>query len=153
MECKYCNRTFSHKNSLRLHQTTAKYCLAIQQRHADSLDMSTPSTTNPGCSGCGKAMSRQNLLKRHEEKCCAVSYVRGLMKEREEEMKAKEAELQDEMENNVQKRVDIYHRDRLGIVGTMNMKKLEPHREQFILPKDETLEMFIQILDTCIDFF
>jgi hypothetical protein len=60
MDCKFCNRTFSSKTNLNVHQQNAKYCLKIQNKNAKE---------EFKCIGCTKVFTRNYDYKRHKEKC------------------------------------------------------------------------------------
>jgi len=59
MDCIYCHKSFSNKNNLLRHQTTAKYCLKIQGRSNDTFK----------CKFCNKIYSQKLDLERHMIRC------------------------------------------------------------------------------------
>jgi hypothetical protein len=61
MECEFCKSQFVAKRSLKTHQQTAKYCLAIRNKVSKFI-----------CSGCDKILSSCQRLLSHQQNC--ISY-------------------------------------------------------------------------------
>ncbi len=58
--CKYCNAVFTRATSVSKHQSTAKYCLAIQEKEEPKQYY---------CSNCDMGFSRRDTLARHQKNC------------------------------------------------------------------------------------
>ena len=56
--CKYCKNTFTNKSHLTRHQTKAEYCLQGRNLKKEKYICL-----------CGKQLSREDVLRRHQEKC------------------------------------------------------------------------------------
>jgi hypothetical protein len=56
LECEFCKKQFSVKNSLNVHQRTAKYCLALQGKHADEVF---------SCDFCNKSFTLKQTYQEH----------------------------------------------------------------------------------------
>uniref|UniRef100_A0A6C0JT34 C2H2-type domain-containing protein n=1 Tax=viral metagenome TaxID=1070528 RepID=A0A6C0JT34_9ZZZZ len=63
MECSYCKHTFKSKWSLKTHQNTTKYCLAIQNKN----------NTLFTCTFCDVSVSTKQRLNTHMSTCSANS--------------------------------------------------------------------------------
>jgi len=74
MNCTFCNKTFSTKGSLTLHQTTAKYCLEIQGKKVETLFT---------CSHCSKEFTLQSTLNEHLSVCKEKKRLDDIEKEKE----------------------------------------------------------------------
>ena len=61
MECGYCKKIFSNNSSLKVHQTTAKYCIKIQNNPIEKEYFE--------CEFCSKNFSTKTNLKTHEKNC------------------------------------------------------------------------------------
>ena len=64
MDCKYCNRKFANKTTLKTHQNTAKYCLKLQ--HKNTIDNIFK------CEDCCKNFTSKYNLNKHKN-ICSVS--------------------------------------------------------------------------------
>jgi len=62
MECKFCKNKFSNKHTLQKHQSSAKYCLKIQNKEYIS---------EHRCEGCQKTFTTIYDLNIHRKKCKA----------------------------------------------------------------------------------
>lgn len=60
MECKYCNHVFSNNINLKTHQSTARYCLKLQNKNINP-------TNN--CDGCNKIFTTKQMLEKHIINC------------------------------------------------------------------------------------
>ena len=87
MECQYCKKTFSTKSSLKVHQTTAKYCLKLQGKEICK--------GKHICDICGKDFNVKFHLQNHMTICQKNNHV--LTKYKEENQILKE-------ENNILKK-------------------------------------------------
>ena len=87
MECQYCKKTFSTKSSLKVHQTTTKYCLKLQGKKI--------SKGKHICDICGKDFNVKFHLQNHMTICQKNNHV--LTKYKEENQILKE-------ENNILKK-------------------------------------------------
>lgn len=59
MLCQFCNNVFLNKNTLEKHQTTAKYCLELQNKNSNEF----------ACNYCQKKFYRNDILSKHKETC------------------------------------------------------------------------------------
>jgi len=59
LECKYCMKVFSNKNSLVVHVRSASYCLKLRDNNTSDLS----------CEFCGKTFTRTDNLCTHSKKC------------------------------------------------------------------------------------
>ena len=57
--CEFCNREFTTKGNLTLHQRTAKYCLEIQGKNIEDFK----------CSYCSKNLTSLHNLNEHHKSC------------------------------------------------------------------------------------
>ena len=78
MECPHCKRQLSSIKSLRMHQATAKVCLAAQRRSSPDANVTDPLAGSVACRGCGRTIVRTDALRNHEKKCPAVSHTKKL---------------------------------------------------------------------------
>lgn len=62
MKCQYCEKTFSTKKSLKVHQKTATFCLKLQNKNLNDYLILE-------CKVCFKKFSLITNLKRHETNC------------------------------------------------------------------------------------
>ena len=62
MNCEFCNKTFSSRSSLGLHQKTARYCLRLRES-TESEDSSFV------CEHCSKTFANNHRLSTHKEIC------------------------------------------------------------------------------------
>ena len=60
MDCTYCQKSFSTKGSLAIHQKTAKFCLKLQGKNEESSFI---------CSNCNKAFTQKISLSDHLDVC------------------------------------------------------------------------------------
>lgn len=65
MECEFCNKILSNKNSLIRHQQSTKACLAIQQNIGKDISNKTALT----CRGCKKIFARKDWYDNHIKNC------------------------------------------------------------------------------------
>jgi predicted RNase H-like nuclease (RuvC/YqgF family) len=63
MECEYCHKILSSKYSLKTHQKTAKYCLALRGKKNDGQEYA--------CSTCTKTFLNKSSLESHAKICKA----------------------------------------------------------------------------------
>ena len=63
MECVHCNKNFSGKSALLLHQKTAKYCILIQNT------TTTTEYEELECKSCNKKFTIKNNFSRHISTC------------------------------------------------------------------------------------
>lgn len=61
MNCEFCNKEFSSRGNLNLHQRTAKYCIIIQEKDANNLKLE--------CEHCQMTFTRKSNLKSHILNC------------------------------------------------------------------------------------
>ncbi len=61
-KCEYCEHIFKNKGSLKLHQTTAKYCIKMQKNNDNKINKYI-------CEFCSKECTQQNNLSRHQQNC------------------------------------------------------------------------------------
>ena len=62
MECEHCKHNFSNKHILKNHQTTAVYCLKIQNKHTENVFK---------CTDCDKKFTSNYNANRHKDICKA----------------------------------------------------------------------------------
>ena len=61
--CEFCNKEFKSDKILKTHQTTAKYCLRIQNENISEI------LTNFKCEYCDKFFTTKLHLSRHNKTC------------------------------------------------------------------------------------
>jgi hypothetical protein len=65
--CEFCNKTYSSKNNLNLHQTTAKFCLEIQAKQKQTSNKNERKIYS--CNYCQKNYTQNKSLMKHLEHC------------------------------------------------------------------------------------
>ena len=63
MECEYCHKVLSSRSSLKVHQTTAKYCLKMQNKVVED------SARNYTCIYCNKVYVHKHRYSEHVSNC------------------------------------------------------------------------------------
>ena len=111
LSCGYCQKIFSNKHNLKVHQNTAKYCLKLR----DSTTLAiTPSNQ---CLHCDKSFTSKQTLTYHVRICRKVlihelkEYYTKQLRETEEEYKSTIATLQnriDTLENKLKEKT-VFH--------------------------------------------
>ena len=67
--CEFCNKQFSNKHNLHVHQRTAKYCLKLRSGDQNSLANELSNTT---CEHCQKIFTSRQTLMYHVKICKKV---------------------------------------------------------------------------------
>ena len=69
--CQYCNKLFTSKGNLSTHQKTANFCIQIQNKNQDNLDIENSDTQKMGysCEFCNKNFSSKQRYKTHIDIC------------------------------------------------------------------------------------
>lgn len=67
-ECEFCNTKFSAKNSLTFHKKTAKFCLEIQTKQNNPINIEVDNDTLI-CEFCKKEFNNKKYLKQHVSTC------------------------------------------------------------------------------------
>lgn len=117
--CKFCNKTFSNKYTLKTHQKTAKFCLDKQKEK-----------NNFKCSDCGKILSTKHKLSCHLEICLKHQVT---IKTCELENKIKEMkEYIDYQENFINNIYDIIQKENVNIeILKITMQILSLNNKKF----------------------
>ena len=105
LECEYCENVFSTKQNLKIHQSTAKYCLDKQNQ------VDTP---NIKCTDCLKTFTTQFSLERHKNKCNIKNIIdpyRIKISERDKEIQKYKEENQKLSASLFEKIEEIYKKD------------------------------------------
>jgi hypothetical protein len=69
MECGHCEKIFSNKNNLKIHQRTAKYCLILQGKTLEVIDKDTKYC----CGICSKLSTVKSAYDKHMLRCLKTS--------------------------------------------------------------------------------
>lgn len=103
MECKFCNRKFKNKHTLKTHQSRTKYCLKLQGKDEEPGDYV--------CSFCGTSFNRKSILDKHLTTCKANSeYIQEKLEQipkLEQELAIVKQQLQDALTREQQLRNDF----------------------------------------------
>ena len=146
MECQYCKKTFSTKSSLKVHQTTAKYCLKLQGNEI--------SKGKHICDICGKDFNVKFHLQNHMTICQKNNHV--LTKYKEENQILKE-------ENNILKKeilmlkqhLEKYREDYTNLSLTavsgnfQDETTIEINEDDFLSDSDFTIKEETDIEEEC----
>lgn len=99
LSCGYCQKIFSNKHNLKVHQNTAKYCLKLR----DSTAMGTATPLNH-CLHCDKSFTSKQTLTYHIRICRKVlihelkEYYTKQLREAEDEYKSTIKVLQEKIQ-------------------------------------------------------
>lgn len=67
-KCEFCNKEYSAKYNLNVHQKTAKFCLKLQ-KEIDENKVSSDTEIKESCNFCNKNFTAKSSLLRHLENC------------------------------------------------------------------------------------
>ena len=107
LTCQYCAKTYSNKYNLINHQKTAKKCLLLQEKEAETIFK---------CDGCSSTFTRRSVYTNHLNNCARYVEVR-LSEEYEWQLIGKDEENEKLREENKKLRKELAKRPVINITN------------------------------------